>query len=308
MKRVALAFAVLLSSVASAAAWDDESHMIVAAAAYDRLTPKTKARVAQLLALSQYPTNGKNNASVADKAKAEFMMAATAPDAIKKTQFGFKNDGEDPTRAPEASRNTGFDDMNMHKYWHYIDLPFSTDGTPLVQPPAINARERIGAFRQTIASNAPDALKAYDLVWLLHLVGDAHQPLHATSRFTKTGDRKKGDTGGNAVKLCTSPCRDELHAFWDDALGKSENVSTAIAAATRLPAPDPALAAEKDETAWVQESLQVAEQSVYMPPIGDGNGPYKLTPAYKSDAKRVAQQRAALAGARLANLLNAELK
>jgi hypothetical protein len=81
--------------------------------------------------------------------------------------------GEDPTAAPDASRNTGFDDKNMHRYWHYIDQPFSPDGTPLAQPPSINAQERIGLFRHTIASaSVPDSLKAYDLVWLLHLIGD----------------------------------------------------------------------------------------------------------------------------------------
>jgi hypothetical protein len=82
--------------------------MVVAAAAYDRPPPGTKERVAQLLALSKYPTDGKNNAAPEDAAKAAFMMAATAPD---------------------AARNTGFDDSNMHKYGHYIDIRFSPDDT-----------------------------------------------------------------------------------------------------------------------------------------------------------------------------------
>ena len=87
------------------------------------------------------------------------MMAATAADAIKKDPHTFHDDGEDPTAAPDASRNTGFDVKNMHKYWHYIDNPFSPHGTPLVPPPSINAQERIGLFRHTIASaSAPDTL------------------------------------------------------------------------------------------------------------------------------------------------------
>jgi hypothetical protein len=288
-------------------AWDDEGHMIVAAVAYDQLLPQTKARVAQLLALSQYPTNGVNNVSADDAAKAAFVMAATAPDAIKKDKTHYTNDGEDPSKAPDADRNTGFDDKNMHKCWHYVDIPFSPDGTPLVQPPGINAEERIALFRKTLASDAPDELKAYDLVWLLHLVGDVHQPLHATSRFTR--DAPEGDRGGNAIKLCDTPnCSVELHAFWDDALGKSENVSAAIRAANALPKPDQTLASETDEAAWIQESFQIAQQDVYVAPIGPGNGPFSLTDAYKQHAKEVARERVALAGARLANLLNTELK
>ena len=283
---------------------------MVAAIAYDQLTPKTKARVAQLLALNMYPTNGRNNASKADQAKALFMMAATSPDAIKGDSTDFKDDGEDPTnkRAPDANRNTGFDDPYMHKYWHYIDLPFSTDGTKLVQPPKINAQERIALFRKALASNAPDTEKAYDLVWLLHLVGDIHQPLHATSRFAKTGSMTKGDTGGNSVRLCAKPCRDELHAFWDSVLGRSENVSAAIGATRALPKADPALTAKSSETIWVQESFQDAQKFVYVAPIGDGNGPFEMTAEYKTNAKVEAGKRVALAGARLARLLNAELK
>jgi hypothetical protein len=57
-------------------------------------------------------------------------------------------------------------------------------------------------------------LKSYDLVWLMHLVGDLHQPLHCTARFAKT--QKQGD-GGNGAKVCATSCRDSLHTFWDDA-------------------------------------------------------------------------------------------
>ena len=110
------------------------------------------------------------------------------------------------------------------------------------------------------------------------------------------------------VKLCTTPCRDELHAFWDDVAGKSENVSTAINAARALAAADPAQAAKTDAAVWVEESFEVAKTVVYSPPIGPGLGPFTLDNAYKSKAKQVAKERIALAGARLANLLNDELK
>ena len=99
----------------------------------------------------------------------------------------------------------------------FIDTPFSTDGTALPAIPTLNAQERIALFRQVLASTSGDPLKSYDLVWPLHLVGDIHQPLHASTRVSATDP--DGDAGGNTVKLDCTRC--ELHAFWDGLLGTS---------------------------------------------------------------------------------------
>jgi hypothetical protein len=306
---LSIALALPLAQTRPALAWDDHGHMMIAASAYDQLTPRAKTRVAQLLALNRYPTNGMNDASDADAGKAAMMMAATAPDAVRSDRSEFTDDGDDPTdhtKAPDPGRNSGFDDKFMHKYWHYIDIPFSPDHTALMQPPDINAQQRIGILRRTLASDARDGLKAYDLVWLLHLVGDIHQPLHATSRFTHDGT--KGDRGGNEVKLCFSPCRDELHAFWDDVLGKGDSVSAAMRAAARLPSADPAEASKSDEAKWVEESFESAQNVVYKAPIGVGKGPFTTDEPYRTKARTEAEKRAALAAERLANLLNNELR
>jgi hypothetical protein len=52
----------------------------------------------------------------------------------------------------------------------------------------------------------------------------------------------------------------------------------------------------------------VAESDVYRTPIGPGAGPFNLTPQYLSSAHLLARQRVALAGARLATILNNELR
>lgn len=105
----------------------------------------------------------------------------------------------------------------------------SPDGTPVLATPTPNAEDRITLFAQTIASTtATDALKSYDLTWLIHLVGDIHQPLHATTRFT--ADAPSGDEGGNLVSVsCSSSadCPSELHAVWDDVLGTKLRVALA---------------------------------------------------------------------------------
>ena len=302
-----LCLAILALAVALAAtparAWNDHGHMLVAAIAWDQLTPATRARVGQLLALNPWPVGGINDAPAEAAAEARFMQAATAPDAIKGYRVDFIDDGDRAGVARDPGRNTGFDDRAMHKYWHFVDLPFSPDGTPVLPPPSINAQERIGLFRRVLASDAPDALKAYDLVWLLHLVGDIHQPLHATTRFTQ--DAPQGDAGGNLVKLCLRRCRDNLHAFWDGAAGTSRSVRETLRHAVAMPPAAPGPAAE---AAWAEESLQAAIAYAYAAPVGPSLGPWTPDEAYIAQAHAAAEARVALAGARLARLLNTELR
>ena len=63
-----------------------------------------------------------------------------------------------------------------------------------------------------------------------------------------------------------------------------------------------------DESDWIQESFDIVKKSVYVPPIRGGDGPYKLTKAHQTRALRIAKQRVALAGARIAVILNGAFK
>lgn len=293
-------------------AWDNEGHMAVAYVAYQHLNTATKARVDQLLRLNPDYSHWKAGVpSGTSKAKSKmliFMMAATWPDFIKH-KTGYSDDGTEKGDRPDgatSSQNIGYSDHLHHKYWHFVDTPFSTDGTPLPSLPTPNAQTQITAFRAVLASNDPDAKKSYDLVWLEHLVGDIHQPLHAATRVSSSDPQ--GDHGGNLVTLCSAPCKQELHAFWDDLLGTSSKASSAITVGRNLPAADATLAAKADAADWAAESFDASKQTVYVAPITSGDGPFTLTPAYKAAAKKLARQRVALAGVRLANLLNDELK
>jgi hypothetical protein len=239
-----------------------------------------------------------------------FMIASTWADEIK-SDTNYITDGTDngnrPDGSPDPTANKGYDDLLKHKYWHFIDRPFTQDGASLPSIPTPNVQERIGLFRGVLASGSADPLKSYDLTWLLHLVGDVHQPLHGTTRISTSPPQD--DSGGNLVKLNGSP--NELHAFWDDVLGAGQPqnlIKPVIKAAKKLPPADPTLAAKSSENDWAQESFQAAQDVVYQPPIGLGAGPFTPSSAYKKKAKSVAQQRIALAGVRLANLLNNELK
>jgi hypothetical protein len=298
--------AAVLLSISSVWAWDSDGHMQVAEIAWKHLTAASRTRVSTLLMLNpNYPT-WIANVPAATRNQVAFVMAATWPDFIKSAP-GYTNDGDTAPLVPASSQNIGYSDHLMHRYWHFIDTPFSTDGTTLVQPVAPNAKTQIELFTAAIAgTDASDDIKSYDLVWLEHLVGDVHQPLHATSRFSAA--LPTGDRGGNSVALCASPCKNELHAFWDNVLGTSKLPTTAISAADKLPAAPAAGAAIADDQVWVNESFDAAKQFVYASPVGPGAGPYTLDAAYKSQAKTEAKTRIELAGIRLANLINAKLK
>jgi hypothetical protein len=169
---------------ASGYAWDNEGHMIVAYVAYKKLTPTARERANALLKLNpkynDWLATLPAGTSSADKDMMIFMIAATWADQIKKdatyTMDGSDN-GNRPDGSPDPTRNTGYDDKLMHKYWHFVDKPFAADATPLPAIPTPNAQDRIALFRGVLASDASDPLKSYDLSWLLHLVGDIHQPL-----------------------------------------------------------------------------------------------------------------------------------
>ncbi|MCP3441298.1 S1/P1 nuclease [Bradyrhizobium sp. CCGUVB14] len=305
---IALGCAVLVGS--SANAWNNFGHMEAAALAWSQLTPAAKQEATRLLKLNPQYDGWIQGVPASQRDQVAFVKAATWPDQIK-SLGDYHNDGDRngdvAPHTPEASQNIGFADHFRHKYWHFIDEPFSTDGTPLQQPQSPNAQTQVAVFKKTLADKtASDDVRSYDLSWLLHLIGDLHQPLHATSRFTHA--EQDGDAGGNDVKISCRKCGSarELHAFWDGLLGPtSARPQDAIDAAADLRTVD---SGSTDENDWIQESFEIAKSSVYAPPIRGGDGPYKLTQPYQSRAHRIANQRIALAGARIAAILNDAFK
>ena len=307
----------LAAAVAPSFAWNGFGHMVVADVAYRDLeahAPQLLTRVNGLLRLN--PNYSKWISGVAKSSQEEvaFVQAAHWADDIKDSGSGYYEDGAndgDTGAEPVSSYNLGYapTDTAMHKYWHFIDDGFSPDGTPVLATPAPNAEDRITLFMQTIASTtAADALKSYDLTWLIHLVGDIHQPLHATTRFT--ADAPSGDEGGNLVSVsCSSSadCPSELHAVWDDILGTSTSATTAMSYAATLTIPTGTTVHATDDV-WAAESLQMAEKDAY---AGIGNattGTHKLSSTYLSTAKADAKLRVALAGARLSYLIQQNLR
>jgi hypothetical protein len=70
------------------------------------------------------------------------------------------------------------------------------------------------------------------------------------------------------------------------------------------------MARNMDTTAWVHESFMAARMHVYRGPVLTGDGPFTIAPSsvYERSAYKLAGKRVAMAGARLAEVLNRELK
>jgi len=343
--------AVVLAAAATlaqpAAAWNGHGHMLVAAVAWRKMQPASRTKVAELLKLNPMYPQWIAGVPAADRDAFAFQRAATWPDSIRgKTcpnkakdpqptppntgdqvwhgplkSLCYIDDGPPSAPSPHLGRNLGYEDMRLHRYWHFKDIGFSTDGTAVEAPEAPNAGTQIAALRDALKTGS-NSRKSYDVVWLAHLVGDVHQPLHAAARFSKATPH--GDRGGNSVLVCAGAgvCKASnagaLHSFWDGALGSGESPVAIRAEAARLcdatgvklklcDAPTPGAEDVADVEAWITESAGLAQARVYAKPIGPGVGPYKVSEAYRVDAARVARGQIVLAGARLAKLLDAAL-
>jgi len=285
--------------------------MMVAAVAWQKLTSSERAEVSRLLKQNPDYDTWIDGVDPSQADEIAFITAATWPDVIKGEE-GYTNDGEQPS-SPDAADNIGYEDKLQHRYWHFYDKPFSPDGTTTHEPDPVNALTQIRMFASALKTSKDDSIRSYDLVWLEHLVGDVHQPLHATSRFDV--EDPQGDRGGNRVYLCSpgqangdpKKCKSNLHSFCDGVPGSGDSATAAKARAGKLMAADATKSLDLDPSRWIAESFALAQSEVYVSPIEIGDGPFVLSAEYRADARKVASEQIALAGARLANLLKTSL-
>lgn len=198
--------------------------------------------------------------------------------------------------------------------WHYIDQPYYADDvTQEAKTDPNNVVKVINESSNILTKHkASDYEKARFLSFLIHTVGDIHQPLHAISRYSF--DKPEGDRGGNEFHLHYETKHGteikNLHALWDSVLGTMDNRD-------RRHIPDDADQIEKEfpmdvlrEKAqdlepmhWAKESYEIAKSSAYQ--LQEHTTPSHL---YIKTQTKIARKQLALAGYRLANLLNAIYK
>lgn len=277
-----------------ALAWNAAGHRLAAAVAWERLDGETRRAVTGLL--RWHPDHARlfARAPDGDAGREAFLAAATWPDDIKGDRRFF-DDGEAPT--PPLP---GFPDMARHRSWHYLDRPVG--GTPARATSDGSLDRQLASLPRTLADPGGDPVRrAYALAWLIHLVADAHQPLHVVSRYDARG---RGDEGGNRLTVYTPfhprLASMSLHSYWDDLPGppwlrgeRLEREAQALIAAT--PAPPAGTARD-----WLDESQKLANEIAYPP--GDDPVP-TLSDAFNERALATARRRVAEAGYRLADLL-----
>lgn len=142
----------------------------------------------------------------------------------------------------------------------------------------------------------------------IHFVGDIHQPLHATSRYT--AEYPEGDRGGNSFKIGAKDGVKELHALWDSVIYKygsdiAQPLNTtswewfgeqAADIMKQFPQSSFNNINEMDYEVWAQESFELSKSVVYKG-IKEGEVP---SDEYVKKALPVAVRQVALAGYRLA--------
>jgi hypothetical protein len=283
----ALAVVSLLVSISTTSlGWGAGGHMMVASIAFKRLNPTAKAQAKRLLAIPIVPAN-------VTKKSSDFVNAAHWPDDVKKLP-GFEFSGD----------------------LHFIDIPFSTDGTPLPTdlPKPENIVKALAHYVDVLKTSTDQNKQAEALRFIIHFVGDIHQPLHCATRVDKT--HREGDRGGNDLLIKVGGRTVKLHSYWDggiDSFPKEgpnfappplARIPPAVAVAVQgNPATDPGLKLDDPMNfqAWADESNKLAKEVAYKN-IANGQSPGT---AYRNAALKVARKRVAFAGYRLAALLNA---
>jgi hypothetical protein len=298
---VTAALVAVLGGAVPAGAWNDVGHQIIALVAWNALSPA--ARVGAAEALRQAPP---------EAGLVQLFAGDQRPLPVRQREFFRRaSTWPDLVRDPVPPERHAFD----RPAWHFRNFfwrpgpegPVDLPGMPVN---AENALERLEVFGALLADpGRPASARAVALAWVLHLVGDVHQPLHCSSRVT--AQEPEGDRGGNWFRL--GPRTDNLHAYWDTALDRAvprrrqESTGRYLARAASLVVdrhPRASLAGDlkpgKFED-WARESLAAAK-TAYPPTLRRGADP---PPAYAQLTARVAVERAARAGYRLAALLEA---
>jgi hypothetical protein len=186
--------------------------------------------------------------------------------------------------------------------WHYVDIEI-TDSAYVASRDCKENSCIVAALDTQIAilsdRRRSDADRAIALKWVVHLVGDIHQPLHAGER---------GDRGGNDVRVTFAGRGTNLHAMWDSGLLTSYGETDTDLAHDILGA----IAGRRDldklvastPVQWANESHDIARDFVYrrLPTSLD------ITPEYAAAARPIIQERLLRAGVRLAAVLNTALR
>ncbi|QBM76577.1 S1/P1 Nuclease [Sphingomonas sp. AAP5] len=177
--------------------------------------------------------------------------------------------------------------------WHYVTVPKGKMYVEASAPPEGDGVTALARFSATVRDpNANLADKQLALRFIVHIVGDLQQPLHAGNGT---------DKGGNEVKVTFDGKPTNLHAVWDSGLIDDEQLSFSEMASwlrDRITPADLKTWSTTDPTVWVAESAALRDR-IYPSP-GETNLSYR----YVFDHKAQMELRLEQGGVRLAAYLN----
>jgi hypothetical protein len=282
------------------------------------------------------------------------VLQQESPDTLKRVKALLRRDHGDLTDHDIASEATWADafresspeNKKATREWHFVDIDLDHPdldkacfGNPETEDVASQGNphdcvvHKIDQFKAELAD--PDTPKKEQLLalqFLLHFVGDVHQPLHASTHVD--ADTGKEDFGGNCVGIlhgnATVPVR--LHAYWDTNLVQKALGRDVDEAADKV---TPLLTRANVEkwsggttSDWAKESFEIAKTKVYAgaidhdPEMTDFEfkdrhgqpdarcGPskvFRVDTSYDNRSVTVVKEQIAKAGLRLARLLQEAL-
>lgn len=255
---IAFVASVMAIAPSPALAWGKTGHRVVAALADAQLSGLARAHVKELLGVESLDE------------------AATWPDEMRSAPSPFWQKTATP--------------------WHYVTL----NGIVYDHAPSEgDALEALNRYRAVLED--PDARladKQLALRFVVHIVGDLHQPLHVG---------KCCDKGGNDVKVKWFGRDLNLHSVWDSALVDEEQLSfTELAAKLQRHTSNEDVVAWWDINPrdWISESAQFRETVYPRPSAKSPKAPPELSYAYVYEFTPLMEQRLKQAGVRLAAYLN----
>ena len=273
----------------NALAWGDEGHEVVALVAQSFLEPDVRKRVTALLASDTDTLTGHDIAS-----------AATWADKFRDANIG-------------GSRQ-------RTRQWHFVDIEITAPnfdeacfnhppiptGTPASDGPEADCVvDKIQEFAAELANPSTDIEEQVAaLKFVLHFVGDVHQPLHSSDDHDRGGNDKRISASGLSAG--------NLHHFWDtefvDQLGPDPKTiaSDLIGHITK----DQQLQWQSGNPAdWAQETFRIAKSDAYgQLPEPNTHGSFRLSDDYVTMATNDVALQLSKAGVRLAMILNQSLR
>jgi len=258
--------AFLLGAPPNAFAWGYEGHWIIAEIAEQFLQPQTVHQIRELLAIENVTT---------------LAEVSTWADEIR-------------LQHPETA------------HWHFVNIPIHpSSGEPKEYdanrdcPNGDCVVAKTEEFERVLSDRQkPDRQRLEALKYLVHFIGDVHQPLHASNDH---------DRGGNDVAVKFMGLPTNLHAVWDSGIispaVKGDERSYALQLVQHITEEQHQRWSEGTLITWVNEGREVAARTIY------GELPHSgtLPDDYETKALPIVNEQLERAGVRLATLLNKAL-